>query len=40
LYQRLGVMQTYDEGSAATDVGRMAITGKREDLLYSRSRSS
>jgi cytochrome c peroxidase len=26
-------MQTYDEGSAATDVGRMAITGKREDLL-------
>jgi len=33
LYQRLGVMQTYDEGSAATDVGRMAITGKREDLL-------
>jgi cytochrome c peroxidase len=34
LYQRLGVMQVYGEGSAAADsvdVGRMAITGKPED---------
>lgn len=36
LYQRLGAVQAYAEGSAAADsadVGRMAITGKREDLL-------
>jgi cytochrome c peroxidase len=36
LYQRLGVLQAFGEGTAAIDppdVGRMAITRKREDLL-------